>query len=524
VLTFAEFKLMKPYFALVKKRINLVVFLMAICTAFLLGLQLYWNYQAYQNSVKTFRSQTNDALDKAIEQLTNIRKDEFLAEYKKWLADTNLIVIACKYNAETRQTVFNIRDKYPIDKRGPFYLSINDFKGKLNQITPEAKIFFIDHFVKGTIRGDLETKSANYFTQSLGDKLVDAYDKDRLNLSRLDSIFKRELLKRDISSSYHFTVKKFIFKNFNETNEPLKENSFGTRFYNYGFKEPLKAISAWFPDPNLIFLQRMKWVLLSSFILICITIFCFTYTAKIIFKQKKLAELKNDFVNNMTHELKTPVATINIAAEAIQDFNLSKASADEYLEIIRYQAGNLTNLIDQILKSVVSEQESVALNLSKVNINQLIGSIIQEYKPQSQSANVNIIYKSGDEDLTGMADGNLLKNAIANLVDNAIKYSGPDSLINICQHIENGRIIITVNDNGPGIPAQYHDKVFDRFFRVPSGDIHNVKGYGLGLSYAKSIIEKHKGTLSLTSKEGRGTKFIISIPLIYHETSQSSVA
>ncbi|WP_299584686.1 sensor histidine kinase KdpD [Mucilaginibacter sp.] len=506
-----------------KKRINLVVFLMAICTAFLLGLQLYWNYQAYQNSVKTFRSQTNDALDKAVEQLTNIRKDEILADYKKWLADTNLIVVACKYNAEAKQTVFTIRDKYPINKRRPFYLSINDFKGKLNQITPEAKIFFIDHFVKGTIRGNLETKSAYYFTQSLGDKLVEAYDKDRLNLTRLDSIFKRELLKRDINSSYHFIAKKFIFKNFNETNEPLKENSFGTRAYNYGFKEPFKAISAWFPDPNLIFLKKMKWVLLSSLILICITIFCFTYTAKIIFKQKKLAELKNDFVNNMTHELKTPVATINIAAEAIQDFNLSKASADEYLEIIRYQAGNLTNLIDQILKSVVSQQEDVALNLSKVNINQLIGSIIQEYKPQSQLANVNIIYKSGDEDLTGMADGNLLKNAIANLVDNAIKYSGPDSLVNISGHVENSSIIINVCDNGPGIPAQYQDKVFDRFFRVPSGDLHNVKGYGLGLSYAKSIIEKHKGSLSLTSKEGRGTEFIISIPLIYNETSQSSV-
>lgn len=524
MLTFAEFKLMKPYFAIVKKRINLVVLLMALCTALLLGLQLYWNYKAYQNSVKTFKSQTNDALDKAVEQLTNIRKDEFLTEYKKWLADTNLIVIACKYNAETRQTVFNIRDKYPVNKRGPFYLSINDFKGKLDRITPQAKMFFIDHFVKGSVRGDLETKSAYYFTQSLGDKLVEAYDKDRLNLPRLDSIFKGELLKRDISSPYHFTVKKFIFKTFNEANEPVKESSFGTRAYNYGFKEPLRAISAWFPDPNLIFLKRMKWVLLSSLILICITIFCFTYTAKLIFRQKKLAELKNDFVNNMTHELKTPVATINIAAEAIQDFNLSKASADEYLGIIRYQAGNLANLIDQILKSVFSEQESISLNLSKVNIEDLVTGIVLEYKLQAYAAKVAVNYNNKDGVLLTMADESLLKNAIANLLDNAIKYSGPGAVINIGKHIENSSIIITVSDNGPGIPVQYQEKVFDRFFRVPSGDIHNVKGYGLGLSYAKSIIERHKGSLVLTSKKGRGTEFIISIPLIYHETSQGSVA
>lgn len=524
MLTFAEFKLMKPYFALVKKRINLVVILMALCTAFLLGLQLYWNYQAYQNSVKTFKGQTNDALDKAVEQLTNIRKDEFLAEYKKWLADTNLIVIACKYNAETRQTVFNIRDKSPFTKRGPFYLSINDFKGKLDQITPKAKIFFIDHFVKGSVREDLETKSAYYFTQSLGDKLVEAYNKDRLNLQRLDSIFKIELLKREISSPYHFAIKNYIFKNFNEANEPLKGNSFGTRSCNYGFKEPLKAISAWFPDPNLIFLKRMKWVLLSSLILICITIFCFTYTAKLIFRQKKLAELKNDFVNNMTHELKTPVATINIAAEAIQDFNLSKASADEYLGIIRYQAGNLTNLIDQILKNVVSEQENIGLNLTKVNTGQLINRVILEYKPQLAAANISVNYKSTDNGVMAMADEPPFKNAVANLLDNAIKYSGPGAVIDINQYVENGNIVIKVSDNGPGIPAQYQEKVFDRFFRVPSGDIHNIKGYGLGLSYAKSIIEKHKGSLTLTGKEGRGTEFTISIPLIYHETSQSSVA
>lgn len=518
--------LMNCYFAsAMKKRINLVVISMAFCTTFLLCLQLYWNYKAYQGSVKAFKSETNSALSDAIEHLTNIRRDEFAAKYKTWLADTSLVSITCKINTTYHSTVFTIADKHQkVAGSKSISFSIDTFKQQLSAISNATKAFIINYFVKVNVYNQLKLKEVYFVTQNLGDSLNNAYKTDRLNRAQLDSLFKAELLKRDINTPHRFYITNFSVKKFSEVNKPAKGYSFATLAYNYGFSSSQKAISAWFPDPDLVFFRRMKWLLLSSLILIAITVFCFSYTVKTILRQKKMAELKNDFVNNMTHELKTPVATINIAAEAIQDFNLSKAAADEYLGIIRYQAGNLANLIDQILKSVVAEQESVSLNLSKVNVDELVTRIVQEYKAQSAAANVVVNYNNSDEILLTTADEPLLKNAIANLLDNAIKYSGPGSVINIGQQIENGRITITVSDNGPGIPAQYRDKVFDRFFRVPSGDIHNVKGYGLGLSYAKSIIEKHKGTLSLTSKEGLGIEFIISIPLIYHETSQSSVA
>jgi two-component system, OmpR family, phosphate regulon sensor histidine kinase PhoR len=268
----------------------------------------------------------------------------------------------------------------------------------------------------------------------------------------------------------------------------------------------------------------MKWLLVTSLLLIGITIFCFAYTVKTLLSQHKLAELKNDFVNNMTHELKTPVATINIAAEAIQDFNLSETSADEYLGIIRHQANNLSSLIDQILKSVVIEQENGSLNLVETDINTLINELIKQYKPQIANAKASIHCTRINEGLLMMVDAPLLKNALANLLDNALKYGGDNVTVNIKSITKDKNLILSVADNGVGIPAQHQNKVFDRFFRVPSGDMHNVKGYGLGLSYAKSIIEKHKGTLSLTSKENQGTTFIISIPIIYHETSQGVIA
>ncbi|WP_170309781.1 sensor histidine kinase [Mucilaginibacter xinganensis] len=499
-----------------KKRIVLILILMSACVTGITFLQLYWNYQNYKSTVKTFKHDINEALDKAIEREMDARERKIVARFKGWLADTTFVTITCNNKNRDSNTVFTLADTHPYFKkdRGVSF-SINAFTEKLSHITPKAKAVFINHMGDSTLRHDLKNGFVYFYTQRLGDSLVKVVDKSRCNAAALGKFYKDELLLRDIDAPFVINPKK--------QNNP---RPFLTRTLNAGLQRPAQKdmVFAGFESPNLYFLRVMKWLIVTSLLLISITIFCFAYTVKTLLSQQKLAELKNDFVNNMTHELKTPVATINIAAEAIQDFNLSKASADEYLGIIRYQAGNLTNLIDQILKSVISEQDSVSLNLSKVNIDQLINGIVQEYKPQSDKANVIVNYNNEDEVLQAIADKPLLKNAIANLLDNAIKYGGPGSVINIGRHIENGSIIISVTDNGPGIPAQYQDKVFDRFFRVPSGDIHNVKGYGLGLSYAKSIIEKHKGTLSLTSKEGRGTKFMISIPFIYHETSQSSVA
>jgi len=488
---------------------------MSVCVTGITGLQLYWNYQNYNRTVKAFKHDINEALNVAIDREMDAREQKIVTRFKGWLADTSFITITCNVQNRDSATVFRMKDTHPYpggDKEVNF--GITDFKEKLHQITPEAKTLFINHMSDTTLRHHLKDGVVYFYTQRLGDSLQNVVDKSRLNRGTLDKFYKEELLLRGIDAPFVIAPAKLT-----------NTNSFLTRTINAGLQRPHQKdlVFAGFESPDLFFLRQMKWLLISSFLLIGITIFCYAYTVKTLLSQQKLAELKNDFVNNMTHELKTPIATINIAAEAIQGFNLSKVSTDEYLGIIRQQAGNLANLVDQILKNVISEQENISLNLAAVNTGQLINKIITDYKPQSEAAVIGINYHSDGEELTTMADEGLLKNAIANLLDNAIKYCSPGSVINIHQSAENGNIIISVADNGPGIPQQYQDKVFDRFFRVPSGDIHNVKGYGLGLSYAKSIIERHNGTLTLISNPGSGTEFIISTPLIYHEASTGTV-
>jgi signal transduction histidine kinase len=499
-----------------KKRITLILILMSVCVTGITGLQLYWNYQNYKSTVSNFKHDANAALNTAVDKEIDTRHEKIIRVFKKWMADTSFITITCRIENRDSATVFNVKDTHPYAfyKKNPgFYLGLSAFKEKLNHITPKAKTILIDHIADYILKEHLKKGEVYFYTPRLGDSVTKAVNNSFVDVTLLKKLYQQELAAKDIYTG--FTLARM------KTN---KADLFFTQQVNTSLRRPYvkEFVFAAFENPDVYFLKTMKWLLVSSFLLIGITIFCYAYTVKTLLSQQKLAELKNDFVNNMTHELKTPIATINIAAEAIQDFNLSKASADEYLAIIRNQAGNLGNLVEQILKNVISEQENVSLNIAAVNLAQLIKSIITDYKPQSVAAGITINYTVNGEDLATMADESLLRNAIVNLVDNAIKYGGNGAIININQSIENGHVLISVADNGPGIPQQYKDKVFDRFFRVPSGNIHNVKGYGLGLSYAKSIVGRHNGTLTLTSAPGGGTKFIINLPGIYHEASKGT--
>jgi two-component system phosphate regulon sensor histidine kinase PhoR len=499
------------------KKINLVIGLMTLCTAFLLGLQFYWNYTAYQSSVRVFKSDINDALDKSVNQLMDLRRDEFAAQYKTWLADTNLVVITAHYTDTAEAVKFTIRDKHPNYDRTPFDIGFS-YNKHITHITPEARSFFINSFIKDVLINDLQTRSAYYYTEQLGNLLSAAFKNDRLNIKTLESLYRQELARRDIRDKFDLKFTKYNLKNWSTPNEPLSGYNYSTRQFKYGFHMPQIGINAYFINPNLIFFQKMKWVLLSSLLLIAITIGCYTYTVKTMLSQKKLAQLKDDFVNNMTHELKTPVATISVAAEAIQDFNLSKVSADEYMSIIRYQAANLTRLIDQILKSMVNDQGIIGLNRELICLTDIVNNCIHQYQPQLQAKNA-ILHTKLSLDLYIIGDAVHMGNVVANLLDNAIKYGAESPVINIEAEVIKDWINISVSNQGPGIPAEYRDKVFDRFFRIPSGNTHNVKGYGLGLSYAQDVIQQHGGSLKLTGIS-KTTTFTIKLPLATHEVGQ----
>src|SRR5579871_429962 len=260
-------------------------------------------------------------------------------------------------------------------------------------------------------------------------------------------------------------------------------------------------------------LKRLALPISFSVLLLCITILAFLILYKNLIKQQKLGEQKNEFISNITHELKTPVATVAVAIEALKNFNAidDPLRTKEYLDISSNELQRLNLLVDKVLKLSMFENKDVELKYESINLKQIVEEVVGSLKLQleKQGATVNIT-SSGNLHLQG--DQLNLQSVVFNLLDNALKYSEKAPLINVVLEEKENNIELKVSDNGIGIPSEYQEKVFEKFFRVPHGDTHNAKGYGLGLSYTFQVIQKHHGTIAMESQPGIGTTFIITIP------------
>ncbi|MFD2144089.1 sensor histidine kinase [Mucilaginibacter antarcticus] len=260
--------------------------------------------------------------------------------------------------------------------------------------------------------------------------------------------------------------------------------------------------------------EKMIYKVGISVALISLLILSFQFLIKIIKQQKQLADIKDDFIDNLTHEFKTPIATISAAIEGMQKFNAleNKEKTERYLEISKSELNRLNDMVTKLLNISVYDKNNLTLTLHDVDVTAMIDEIVSMEKFRAvKPVQFNIDIAEGVKQVP--ADPLHFKNALINLVDNAVKYSKESVTISITAVKESGFACITVKDNGIGIPSTEVKNVFDKFYRVPTGDLHNVKGSGLGLSYVRSVIEAHGGTITVNSEINVQTAFIISIPL-----------
>ena len=254
---------------------------------------------------------------------------------------------------------------------------------------------------------------------------------------------------------------------------------------------------------------------ISSIILTLVIILSFSLTIYIIFRQKRLSEIKNDFVSNMTHELKTPISTISLASQMLNDQTIPTESKnyDNISRIIKDESKRLGYQVEKVLQMAIFDHGKIKLKKKKTDINELVHNVITNFALQIENKNGAIEANLDAENAVLHADNVHFTNMISNLVDNAIKYSGDEPEIRVSTMNQKENLIIRVKDNGIGIKKEDQRRIFEKFYRVPTGNIHNVKGFGLGLSYVKKIAEEHNGSISLKSDPGMGTEFEISIPL-----------
>ena len=266
--------------------------------------------------------------------------------------------------------------------------------------------------------------------------------------------------------------------------------------------------------------KRINVPILLSLFIVGFTIFSFVLLYKNMLKQKRLADIKNEFISNITHELKTPIATVSVAIEALRSFNASMDAqrSKEYLEISANELQRLSLLVDKVLKLSMFENKGIDLKYEPLNMQALIKEVASSMRLQFEKKNATVsISSEGDSSLEG--DRLHLVSVIFNLLDNALKYSYDNPHINIITIDGGNKLSLIVTDDGIGIPQEYREKVFEKFFRVPTGNLHNAKGYGLGLSYVAQVVKKHNGSIKVEPLEGGGSKFVIVIPK--HQYDQS---
>jgi two-component system, OmpR family, phosphate regulon sensor histidine kinase PhoR len=270
----------------------------------------------------------------------------------------------------------------------------------------------------------------------------------------------------------------------------------------------------YFPEKSRFILFQMWGMLAVSLALVLVIITAFIYSITTIIRQKKLSEMKNDFINNMTHEFKTPISTVSLACQALTDNDVQKSDElyANYINIISDENKRLGVMAEKILQTAVLEKGKLNPRKERLNIHEIITDVIKNIGIQIEIRDGVINTRLDAEQFEIVADKIHISNVIYNLLDNANKYSPRKPLINVSTDNVPGGILISVEDNGIGISKTYQKKIFEKLFRVPTGDIHNVKGFGLGLSYVKFVVEKHMGIISVESEPNKGSTFRVFLP------------
>lgn len=334
---------------------------------------------------------------------------------------------------------------------------------------------------------------------------------DEPQFHKYDSLLASNLMRAGVYDPYHISLtgsseEKLLY----ESGEKAENGILFEMPIGVGGRDVVRVE---IPNPNRGLLKEMSWIITSSVLILLLLCFTFIYLLRTLFRQKSIEEMRMDFTHNITHELKTPIAVAYAANDAMLNFaaDSDPGRREEYLKIVRVQLESLSGMVERILSISLEEDSRIRLEVTELSLDTLLGELLRTYELKS-GKRFTAALSVEPEGLTVRADKFHLGNILGNLIDNAVKYSGDDVRIDIKAVRENGNVVITVADNGIGIPGSAQERIFEKYYRVPTGNIHNVKGSGLGLYYARLVVQGHGGTISVRSREGRGTTFTIKLP------------
>jgi len=483
-----------------QRYIQILIAASTIAITGLIAIQVYWVNNTYILREQDFASTVSKALHHVSAQLEkNELRNQALAGNDRSVSirsegDSTLIV--------------------DYGKQGQALLNDHTLKAEFDSVNPNPDILTKSGILDDIMGGFIE---------------LDIYKSvlDRVDTQVLDSMLQAALMDRGIRATYVYGI--FNRLQQAEYKSPLAEphlqnlavNGYRAQlFANDAIAEP-NYLRVFFPNERRYLLGSMWLMLVTSGVLMLVIMFLFSFSIGTIYKQKKLSDIKNDFINNMTHELKTPIATISLACEALNDPDMQKSATGmtSYLGMINEENKRLGVLVENVLRTSIFENGDMKLRIEQLHLHSLIEQVIHNIDIQFKKRKGELITHLLAEDAVIEGDSLHITNVIYNLIDNAVKYAdGPPQVI-VTTRSEPGGVTISFQDNGIGISKENQKKIFDKLYRVPTGNIHNVKGFGLGLSYVKGVVEKHGGHVSVSSELKKGSTFTIYMP--YHHEEEN---
>ena len=347
--------------------------------------------------------------------------------------------------------------------------------------------------------------------------------KERINFKLLDQDLKAELMNNGINIPYHFTVTtqdgREIYRCPDYTDDG-EECSYSQLLFRNDPQSKTGIVKIHFPDMNSYIFSSV-YFMIPSVIFTIVLLITFIFTIVVIFRQKRYSEIKNDFINNMTHELKTPISSISLAAQMLNDNSVTKSPAmmKHLGGVIGDETKRLRFLVEKVLQMSMFDKKKAVFKKKELDLNEIVENVAHSFTLRVEHTGGKIYVDIEAIDSKIYVDEVHFSNVLFNLMDNAVKYRKPDQPVDIYMKTWNDdtHLYVSVKDTGLGIKKEDMKKVFEKFYRVHTGNVHDVKGFGLGLAYVKKIVDLHKGEISINSEYGKGTTFTIKLPVIKDE-------
>ena len=455
------------------RNLRYIILFMSVALVGIIIFQIYWISNSYDLHDQTFRNEVNLALEEVL-------------------------------NKETEETVISHILDMQDSTTDP--IVIESFRITVQDTLPGGKQ------TAGTVRDSIFVNQAD-LNRIMG-KIFQSLAAIHPELTPMSEKYGKVLLERRITTPFYLAFSRNDTV-FDMTGGAAEQFSRAQAIQKLpGFNRNNEKVLAFFPETRSFLMKRMWMTLFASIFFVLLIAGSFFYLLAMLVRQKKLSDIKNDFVNNMTHELKTPIATVSAAMEALVQFSAldDRAKSLKYIDLSRHELNRLSGMVENVLRISAFEKQQIVLFKETFNISQLLEETSQKFILQNPG---RVEFRF---DLKGPgyihADKFHIQNVISNLFDNAVKYSGESADIEISCYRENEYVVFSVRDHGMGISREQQKHIFDKFYRVPTGDLHAVKGFGLGLSYVRQIVEAHGGTVGVKSQLGTGSEFTVAIPEI----------